>query len=182
MLSTKYLNSKKFTNRLKNIASWTIGRTVGCTSPAPPVKERRSLKRLQVSCRYSLTRFQNLYLLFSDESGWCWFIPFQGMTNLGIVQQQDLSNLKRYLLRSKLLETTTSQSWTEYHRSKLSWETRLLSTKTGPLLGLPATSATMPTYVGPNYRIVGDTPTRSSLLAYIWLRLVVCLPLRQSCR
>ena len=79
----------------RTLLAGAIGRTVECTSLAPSVKEHHSLKHLQVSCQYLLTRFQHLYWVFSDESGWCWFIPMWGKTSLGIVQQQDLSNLKK---------------------------------------------------------------------------------------
>ena len=135
------------------------GRTPERTSPAPTVKEHRSLKRLQVSCRYSLTTFQRLYLVFSDESGWCWFIPMRGKTSLGIVEQQDIANLKKSQMPP---ENRTARSHYMAELDLAPSVKALLGNATlieddGPAIRSASDfSYHADSYAGPNYRIVGD--------------------------
>ena len=136
-----------------------IGRTPEYTSPAPSVKDHRCLKHFQVSYRCPLIRSQHLYLVFSDESGWCWLIPLRGKTSIGIVQRQDLSNLKKSQMPPET-RTARGHYLAELDRApsiKALLENATLIEDEGPVVRSASDySYHADSYAGPNYRIVGD--------------------------
>ncbi|KAI0101970.1 FAD/NAD(P)-binding domain-containing protein [Hypoxylon sp. NC0597] len=78
ILSTKYLNNRKYNEGLKNIAHWGYWKGGGVYGPG--------------TYKEGSPYFEAL----SDASGWCWFIPLHdGTHSVGIVQNQDLATEKK---------------------------------------------------------------------------------------
>ncbi|KAF7554238.1 hypothetical protein G7Z17_g3056 [Cylindrodendrum hubeiense] len=137
IISTKYLENRKFNQALKNIANW--GYWKGAKTYAPGTKQEGA----------------PLFEALTDHSGWCWAIPLHDDTySVGIVMRQDLS-----VARKKALG---SPSMVDFYKDCLTMAPDIHARLADAELVSPSIKAasdwsySATAYAGPNFRLVGD--------------------------
>ncbi|KAJ7165807.1 putative halogenase [Mycena filopes] len=133
IMSTKYLKNRKFNQALRSVAFWGYWTGQGMYAPGT---DRENATWLEA---------------FTDESGWCWFIPLHGgKVSVGVVLKEDASREKKGKLSNA-----------EHYHNQLKFVpgvARLLKNATfiGEVRAAGDYSYSASQYAGPHYRIAGD--------------------------
>ncbi|KAJ7222830.1 putative halogenase [Mycena haematopus] len=136
IMSSKYLKNRKFNQALKNIAFWSYWTGAG--------------KYGAGTTRENAPWFEAL----TDETGWAWFIPLNGMVSVGVVLKDEASRLKRAALVGPDVNKT-------HYLAQLNLAPGVIRLLGDAKLAAEVKSAAdysyaASYYAGPNYRIAGD--------------------------
>ncbi|KAJ6449346.1 putative halogenase [Mycena sanguinolenta] len=142
IMSTKYLKNRKFNQALKNIAFWAYWTGAGRYEPGT--------KRENAPWFEALT----------DETGWAWFIPLNGMVSVGVVVKAEVSRVKKSALSGLDVNKT-------HYLDQLNLAPGVIRLLGSAMLISEIKSAadysySASYYAGPNYRIVGDAGVHNS--------------------
>lgn len=97
VLNTKYLKNRMYNQGLKNVANWAYWKTTGKYGKGTPRENSPFFEALTGMFHYPFTvpkstfEMPNLLtLIWTDESGWAWFIPLHnGTHSVGVVMNQE---------------------------------------------------------------------------------------------
>ncbi|KAJ4244815.1 Tryptophan halogenase [Fusarium torreyae] len=136
ILSTKYLQNRKFNQNFKNAANWAYWKSDNIYGPGTHMEGAPYFEGLE------------------DASGWAWFMPLHdGTRSVGIVQDQQMATDKK--------RESGRPSTLEFYKSCLELAPRTKKLLAGATLDTEVKSAsdwsyTATTYHLPNARICGD--------------------------
>ncbi|KAG2130749.1 hypothetical protein DEU56DRAFT_982066 [Suillus clintonianus] len=147
LMSTKYLNNRRYNQALNNVACWGYWDGTGSYMPGTTRQNAVWIEALE------------------DESGWAWFIPLHdGSTSVGIVMDQESSNRKKKVSRAAS-GGSGSNLLTHYieELSRAPGALKLIGKGTLQNDGTPEAvksasdfSYSASSYAGDHFRVVGD--------------------------
>ncbi|KAF4973312.1 hypothetical protein FSARC_387 [Fusarium sarcochroum] len=136
ILSTKYLQNRKFNQNFKNVANWAYWKSDNIYGSGTPMEGAPYFEGLE------------------DASGWAWFMPLHdGTRSVGIVQDQQMATDKK--------RESGRPSTLDFYKNSLDLAPRIKKLLAGATLNTEVKSAsdwsyTATAYHLPNARICGD--------------------------
>ncbi len=168
IMSTKYLKNRRFNASLRNVAVWGYWSDVGVYGKGTSREGAPWFEALTGihSHRQTVSKLQ----LFSDESGWAWFIPLHdGTTSIGVVMNERMyaEIAKKALFPSPFvferMPHPHASSMASRYISALSLAPGLVDLVNphgklvqGSIRSASDFSYSAPSYAGNGYRIIGD--------------------------
>ncbi|KAG6855641.1 Flavin-dependent halogenase armH1 [Tephrocybe sp. NHM501043] len=140
LMSTKYLQNRRFNKSLRNIAFWGYWKGGGRYSPG--------------TNRENAPWFE----AFTDETGWAWYIPLHnGTTSVGVIISKDAYTTKKAFLASNGVDDSTTTLYIEQlaHAPGLLQLLGTAKLSTG-IKSAGDYSYSASQYAGSHYRIAGD--------------------------
>ncbi|KAG2139473.1 hypothetical protein BD769DRAFT_1350799, partial [Suillus cothurnatus] len=142
IMSTKYLENRRYNQALNNVACWGYWYGTGSYMPSTGRQNAIWVEALE------------------DESGWAWFIPLHdGSTSVGIVMDEESSNRKK---ASRAASRSSGPNLLAHYKEELSGAPGVLGLIGNGTLEMTVHrkldfSYSASSYVGDHFRLTGDS-------------------------